>query len=345
MATVRLSDVFIPAVYGSYTALNSPETTALFQSGIIRSNPVITAIALGGGIEATVPFWQDLDASGEPNYSNDDPEDHAVPDKIGTGSMRARKAFVNKGYASMDLVTELLNAEPLQQIRNRFGIWWERQLQHRTVAMAVGIMNTNVAKNAGDMTIDISANVGDDAVFGSNAFIDAAFTAGDAVGMFTAIAVHSMIHARMVKNDDVIMIPDSEGNLTIPTYKGRRIIVDDGLPVAGGVYTSILMGGGAFGFGGVEGHAFAIGEGDPKVPAAVVRDETSGNGGGGESIWERRTWLLHPFGHTWLEGGAAPALTEFSPTLADLRLAGHWERIAPRKSVPLAFIKSRANAV
>ena len=35
-------------------------------------------------------------------------------------------------------------------------------------------------------------------------------------------------------------------------------------------------------------------------------------------------------------------LTEFSPTLADLRSATHWNRIVDRKQVPLAFIRSKA---
>jgi hypothetical protein len=84
-----------------------------------------------------------------------------------------------------------------------------------------------------------------------------------------------------------------------------------------------------------------MGEGVPKVAAEVNRTPMAGNGGGMESIWERKTWILHPFGFEWIESGAA--LAEFSPTLADLRLAAHWNRITvSRKQVPLAFIKSKA---
>jgi hypothetical protein len=192
------------------------------------------------------------------------------------------------------------------------------------------------------MVVDISAELGADGVFGANAFIDAAYTAGESADMFTGIAVHSMIMSRMVKNDEVVDVLDSTGKLVLQTYKGRAIIVDDTLPVEGTgparVYTSILFGAGAVGFGGVEGSAFALGEGVPKVAAEVSRTAEAGNGGGMESIWERKTWIIHPFGFEWVEG----TLVEMSPTLADLRLAAHWNRVVSRQQVPLAFIKARA---
>ena len=90
--------------------------------------------------------------------------------------------------------------------------------------------------------------------------------------------------------------------------------------------------------GGVEGHEFAWGEGSPEVAAEVDRTGLAGHGGGMESIGERKTWVLHPFGFEWVEG----SLAEMSPTLADLRLASHWKRVVSRKQVPLAFIKSKA---
>jgi hypothetical protein len=194
------------------------------------------------------------------------------------------------------------------------------------------------------MTVDISGAVGDAAKFGANAFVDAVYTAGENSEMFRAIAVHSMIEARMVKNDELDIVETAQGGTKIKTYKGRAVIVDDSLTVSGAgadrVYTSVLFGGGAIGFGGVEGNAFALGEGVPKVAAEVSRTAEAGNGGGMESIWERRTWMMHPFGFEWVESGAAMA--EMSPTLADLRKAAFWNRVVDRKQVPLAFIKSKA---
>jgi len=242
----------------------------------------------------------------------------------------------------MDLVVELAGASPLQHVRNRFGEYWTRQQNRRLIASCVGILVDNVATNNGDMLVDISGIVGAGGVFGANAFIDAAYTAGEYADMFTGIAVHSMIEARMLKNDELVDVKDSNGALVMRTYKGRVVIVDDTLPVevvnGERVYTSILFGAGAVGMGGVEGSAFAVGEGVPKVAAEVSRTAEAGNGGGMESIWERKTWIIHPHGFEWVEG----TLAEMSPTLADLRLASHWNRVVDRRQTPLAFIKSRA---
>jgi hypothetical protein len=341
MAVVRLSDAFVHDVYASYSALNGPETSAFVQAGILSQSDVLDAIARDGGKNATVPFWNDLDPSVEPNYSNDDPADIAVPNGLSSGTMVGRKAWLNQGYGDMDLVQELAGSSPMQQIRNRFGTYWTRQMERRVINGALGILADNVANDNSDMTIDISGNSGEDAIFGSNAFIDAAYTAGDRAETFTAIAVHSLIMARMVKNDEIVMIPDSKGALSIPTYKGRVVVVDDMMPVTSGVYTSILFGKGAFGFGTFDGSAFAIGEGVPRVAFELWRQPQAGNGGGEEQIWERKTWLIHPFGFTWTDAGGG-ALTEFSPTLADLRNGAKWNRVVFRKAVPMAFIKSKA---
>jgi hypothetical protein len=343
MAVTRLSDAFVHDIYGGYTALNNPERSALFQSGIVQRSEVFDTVARDGGKFGTFPFWNDLDPEIEPNYSNDDPADLSTPNKIDSETMTYRKAWLNQSYSDMDLVQELAGSSPMEHIRNRFGTYWMRQWERRLIAQSVGILNDNVANDGSDMVVDISGLAGDDAVFGSDAFIDAAYTAGDNAEQFVGIGVHSSIMARMLKNDEIVYIPDSEGALTIPTYKGRVVIVDDNMPVASGVYTSILFGRGAFAFGGVEGAAFAYGEGVPRVPFEIDRIPESGNGGGQEIIFERRTWLLHPFGFSWVEAGAA--LAEFSPTLADLRLAAHWNRVVYRKQAPFAFIKSRANPV
>jgi len=153
---------------------------------------------------------------------------------------------------------------------------------------------------------------------------------GDVATDLQAIAVHSRIMAQMVKNDDIVYIPDSQGMLTIPTYMGLRVIVDDGMTVRAGttsgfVYTSVLFGAGAFGYG----------EGSAKVPVALDREEAKGNGGGIETLWERKTWLLHPFGY---QATGTPSGVSFTTT--ELAAATSWSRVVERKNVPIAFLQT-----
>lgn len=345
MATVRLTDAVIPEVFLSYTSLNNPELTSFWQSGIVASNEVLNQATRVGGKEFTVPFWQDLDPTIEPNMSNDDPEDMASPQKVTAASMKARKAFLNQGWSDMDLVVELTGSDPMRHIASRVNTYWMRQWQRRLTATLQGVYADNVANDNGDMVIDGSA-----ASFDGDMVIDASGTLGDASGRLTGIAVHSKIRDRMLKNDEIVWQPDSSGQLTIMTYKGLRVVVDDSMPIISGsganaVYLSVLFGGGGFAFGGdIAGHAVAYGEGIPKTPIEMERTPAAGNGGGMEVLWMRKTWMLHPFGFTWIEdpSGTDDDLVEFSPTLADLRKAAHWSRVVHRKQVPLAFITSKA---
>lgn len=335
MATVRLSDAVITEVYNSYTTDNNPERTTFFQSGAVVRNAMLDAAADERGMKGHIPFWKDIDPAVEPNYSNDDPADYAVPEKIGSGEMQFRKAYMNKFFADADLVAELVGSDPMQHIRNRFGTYWMRQWQRRAIAQLVGVAASNVANNSGDMVVNISIAAGLSAtsanLFSRAAFVDACYTMGERAEDIVAIAVHSVVMKRMTNNDDIDFIPDSQGKLSIPTFLGRRVIVDDGLPVVAGgtngfVYTSILMGGAAIGYG----------EGTPSVPTEMDREMLAGHGGGVEIIGERKTWLLHPFGFNWTENTvSAPGL---SPTLANLRLAANWTRVTARKNVPLAFL-------
>jgi len=164
--------------------------------------------------------------------------------------------------------------------------------------------------------------------FNRDAFVESVYTMGDSADGLKVMAVHSATMALMVKNDDIVYIPDSKGELSIPTYLGVRVVVDDSMPVRAGttsgfVYTSMIFGAGAFGYG----------DGVPLNPVEVERQAAQGNGAGIETLWTRKTWILHPFGY---KDTGTPSATSYS--LAELEAATTWQRVIPRKLVPLAFI-------
>jgi len=339
MALVQISDVYVPEVYASYMNQDGPEKTALFQAGVAVRNPVMDQLFSNGGRVAEIPFWNDLDASDEPNYSTDATGDTATPAKIGTHTQIARLASINQAYSSADLASELAGSDPMTRIRNRFSRYWERNLQRRVIASLEGVIADNVANDSSDMVNDISgatnADVSASTKFSRAAFTTAAFTSGDHFDNYTAVAVHSTVYKTMVDNDDIDFIPDSEGNLTIPSFMGRRVIVDDGLPftAAGGTassdtapeYTSFLFAESLIGYG----------EGPVRTPVEIEREALQGNGGGVETIVERKAWAIHPFGTAF----QSATLTNNQATLAQLRLAANWDRVVPdRKSVPFAAL-------
>jgi hypothetical protein len=235
-----------------------------------------------------------------------------------------------------------MGGDAMTRIRARLDAYWRRQWQRRLIATCNGILADNVANDAGDMVVDVAANTAtSSSIFTRANFTSAAFTLGDAYDKLSAIAVHSIVYKRMIDNDDIDFIPDSEGEMTIPTFLGHRVIVDDGLPVDpngsdDAKFTSIIFGDSAFGWG----------EGTPKVPVEVQREADQGRGGGIETLWSRKTWLLHPFGFQALTvpsspGPAVPA-NGLTYSLAELGNAAIWDRVIERKNIPLAFLVTNA---
>ena len=95
---------------------------------------------------------------------------------------------------------------------------------------------------------------------------------GDEQGGLNGVAVHSLTLKAMVKADLIDFVPDSQGKLTIPTYLGKTVLVDDSMPVTGAganrVFTTYIFGPGAIGYG----------ERRPKVPVEVERQALKGMG-------------------------------------------------------------------
>jgi hypothetical protein len=333
MATTRLSDIIDVTVFQDLPQVDGPEKTAFFESGIVTRNGMLDTLANAPGKIAELPFWNDLDGSVEVNYSDDNPANSATPQKIVQGEQIARKAFVNQGWQAADLASELaMGGTAMDAIRAKVDRYFSRQWQRRLVASANGILADNVANDSGDMTVDVAAEAvasqTADTKFNRDVFTEAVYTMGDAATDLSAIAVHSAIMAQMVKNDDIVYIPDSQGRLTIPTYMGLHVIVDDGMTVTAGTtdgfkYTSVIFGSGAFGYG----------VGAPETPVEVEREAAQGNGGGIETLWVRNTWILHPFG---FQATGTPAGESFTNT--ELAAATSFDRVLDRKLVPMSFL-------
>lgn len=333
MASTRLSDIIDVVVFQDLPSVNSPEKTAFFSSGIVVRNNILDSLANAAGKVAELPFWTDIDPSVAPNLSSDDPSVIATPAKIAQAEQRSRKAFLNKGMSTTDLASELaMGPRAMEQIRARIDTYWMRQWQRRLIASCNGVLADNVAANSGDMVISVASEsiAGQSAAtkFNRDSFAEAVFTMGDASSALRVIAVHSHVMLQMVKNDDIVYIPDSKGELTIPTYMGLRVIEDDSLTVTAGTtdgfkYTSVLFGEGAFGWG----------EGSPVTPVEIEREASQANGAGVETLWTRKTWILHPSGY---QNTGTPAANSFS--LTELTAATTWSRVVERKNVPLAFL-------
>ena len=64
MASTQLSDIFVADYYGTLEPVNSPEKTAVYESGIITRSATLDNIAKNGQGTSEISYWQDLDADG-----------------------------------------------------------------------------------------------------------------------------------------------------------------------------------------------------------------------------------------------------------------------------------------
>jgi hypothetical protein len=341
MALTQITNVVVPSVFTPYVQLLTAQKSAFVRSGIIEMNPLFDDLLVGGGRTFNLPYWQDLDDT-ESNVSGDTEADEiaggtadSTPGNIVANDEISIRHSRNRSWASADLAGALAGSDPQEAIASRVADYWVRQQQLMLVNSVRGVIADNEANDSGDMVNDIALGIAgtptEANLFSPEEFLDTAQTMGDFSDSLVAVAVHSVVYTRMQKLNLIDFIPDSEGRVTIPTYLGRRVIVDDGLPaltVSGNVeYSTYLFGAGAF----------ALGVGTPKVPTAVHREELAGNGGGEEILTNRAELILHPRGFEWLSGSMAGQ----SPTNTELRAAANWSRVFPeRKLVRIAELRT-----
>ncbi|WP_434695173.1 coat protein [Pseudomonas sp. Z1-14] len=334
-----LSDVVFRDELRDYITVNSVERTAFFESGILTSNSDMSTLLSSPSNTFTIPWWVDLDASIESNYSNDVYTDIAVPLSVTSSSMQARAAYLNEGWNCMNLVKNITNQDPLEFVAGRLLSYWRRVAQRRAIATVVGIYNDNVASNGGDMVVDAGGQIT------AAAIIRAKATMGDysgQLGGLSVIAMHSAVQTELQILNLIDFTPIADQTPEFGRFQGMRVVVDDGMPVITGTpnkYLSVIFGPGALGFA----EETPPGEDGLEYERAPDR----GNGGGAETLWNRRNFVVHPLGYSFLSAtitGTPTTTRPISANWADLALATNWERKFARKQVPLAFITSTVGA-
>ncbi len=233
----------------------------------------------------------------------------------------------------MSLSGILAGSDPLARIRERVNAYWDRQFQSYLVSTLTGVFADNDANDSGDMINDIGTDSGGAVtaaeLVSAEAIIDTAYTMGDNAKVLKTLIVHPTVMKRLKKLNLIDFIPDSEGRIGFERYLGYLVVEDDGCRTVTGTnrtkYWSYLVGPGAI----------AWAESPPANAVAVENDEAAGNGAGGETLYTRRQFALHPPGIKWTDS----SVTGNFPSNADLVKAANWDRVyEERKQIPLAAL-------
>lgn len=335
MATVQISDIYNPLTFGAYVDEDQIELNKFIDSGVLVMNPMVSAMAAQGGQIGELTGFKPL-GTAEPNYSSDVPGTTSTPKNTTKYVMKFRSAAQNQSWSTMDLAVELALKDPANAITSKIGQYWATNNERRIIQSALGVLADNVANDSGDMVVDIATDgagaIAAAETISGNSVLDTLQTSGDHSQNYSAIAVHSVVYTSLRKQNLIDYIPNSRGEIVIPTYMGMTLIVDDSLPAVAGTnritYTSIFFGAGAF----------VGGQGRVENPSELEREASAGNGGGQTILHSRRSDIMHPLGFDFLSAGLAGA----SATQAELAAATEWNRVWERKNINLAFLKTNA---
>lgn len=315
MAATKIADVIVPAVFNPYVVEQTTVLSAFYESGIIATVGELNVFGLKGGTTLTMPYWKDL--TGQEEVLSD-----VVPlgvDKITSATDVAVLHARGKAWGVNDLAEALSGDDPMSTIAGLVGAFWARRWQALILAMLQGVFLS--ASMAGNVH-DISALTAPANVISGDSVVDAIYKLGDASSLLTAFAMHSATVAVLVKQQLIDFHLDADGKPTLPFYMGKRVIVDDSMPVAAGVYTSYLFGAGAI----------VYADGGAPTPTETDRDSLAGE----DILINRRHFVMHPRGVAWV--GAA---TGVSPTNAELAVGTNWSRRYENKNIRIVQFKHK----
>lgn len=320
MAGTTLSDVIVPELFTKYVVQKTMELSALFNSGIVTNNAEFDRLASEAAPIHNMPYFEDLQGDSENVTEGTDLTAKKITSNKDVSTTIRRAAM----WSATDLSAALAGADPMAAIGDLVAGFWARDMQKELINILNGVF---AATTMTGHVLDVSAEEGAAANISASVFIDGLQMLGDAQGNLTAVAMHSAVKSYLKKQNLITTQRDSN-SVEFETYQDRRVIVDDGCPYSGGVYTTYLFGNGAIAFGNGSPVGF--------VPTEIDRDKKKGSGV--DYLINRRTFILHPRGVQWTNSSRAAVE---SPTRAELANKANWKRVYEDKAIRLVAIKHK----
>lgn len=332
MPGTTLRDVIVPELFNPYVINRTMELSALLQCGIIANNSEFDALASQSAPTVNMPFFEDLTGESEQVIEGEDLTDNKISSNKDVAAIIRRA----KMWSATDLSAALAGSDPMAAIATLVAQFWARDMQKELIAVLNGIFGTVPAGGSGtppaetrleSNLLDISGKSGAAANWSGSAFIDAEQKLGDAKAQLTGICMHSATEAYLKKQNLIDTVQPSN-DVAFGTYQGKRVIVDDGCPVASGVYTTYLFGNGAV----------ALGNGNPVGFVPTETDRAKRKGSGVDYLINRRTSILHPRGVAFTS--ASVAKTE-GPSRAELSDPKNWNPVYEPKQIRIVAFKHK----
>lgn len=306
--------------------LDPTATSPWYQSGAFVNDTAITRALRSGQPVVTIPYIGDLDANIEPNYSNTVFTDIAEPEVLSGGKSKARVAYLNKGFRSSALRNELTNDEPNRALVRRIDAHWQRIQERRAIATTYGLYNALKSDaNKADYIVDASTTG-----FDVDAFIDTEALLSASHQGKGVIIVSPQVHANMRKQRLIERVTTSDNLGSVDTYNGRIVIVAETNTKTKANWARIGTGSNAKNLTVIcDFGAFVADMVSNVRDLRVEATESTGNGGGHDTLWTRKNTIIHPQGFDFtatdeqLSGGTDQEA--LSASLDDLANGKFWK--------------------
>lgn len=317
--TTKIADVIVPEVFTPYVIEKTAEKSRLLTSGMAVASEKLNQLITGGGLTLQMPFWKDL--QGDDEVLSD--QRSLTPGKIGSGKDIAALLLRGKAWGANDLAGALAGDDPMNAIAERVSDYWARREQKILLSVLKGVF---AAASMSNHILDRSTKG-----IGAEVILDGKQLLGDSADQLEALFMHSAVYTQLQKQNLIEYVSGSTGPsgspIQIPTYLGYKIIIDDGAPKAGDVYTTYLFARGVV----ARGAGVPVGQ----VPTETDRDSLAGE----DILINRIATVIHIYGVKW-KGDPANA-QDSTPANSDLEIGTNWERVYEDKNIGIVAIKHK----
>lgn len=323
--------IFNAEAFGQYSrTIENPQRTELIRSGAIVPNREIYDL-LQSQVNAyygRIPYFGNI--GGEPtNYEGvtDITADELTTFDRGVIAYGRAKAFTEKDF-SHDITA---NVDFLSEVARQIVDYWARDDQKVMLSVLKGIFSMTGVKNkefVDKHTYDVSTNVPTKGKIAEDTLNSAIQQAcGDNKNKFSLVIMHSAVATNLENINLMKRLTQTDANgiereLTIGTWNGRIVLIDDSMPVeqankvgegdteipAGNSYTTYVLGQGAIEFG--------------ELPVAVPfeMDRDPAKAGGLTTLYTRKRNYIAPQGISYEKKEQA----NLSPTNTELENGKNW---------------------
>lgn len=327
MATFRLVDSVPVKQFTALIEQKLIESSPFRQSGVVGTDPQITAKAQNAGLDVSIRNWKRI-VSGEATSQSDDPSQKLVPGKVSQGSLIARMLSRSLAFSAMDIADFASDADAIAYAVGELARLRLADEELVLFSELVGVMADNAANDAGDMQKALHFTTGtitDANKINVSTLLAGRRTMGDMGGDLKTLVMHSDVVNNLREKEPNAFVPTSKTDIGLYRYLNYNIIETDNIGKAGTgsfpIYTTYMCG----------DSLFAYASRPVEKTLVQVRDEFAGNGSGEETVINRFSYMLPILGFNNVQ----PPANGVSQTNAELSAATTWDRVEARKAIPL----------